>query len=121
MRANQTGDAELFASTWAEDGIVSTPGNPPVQGRDSIVAAFRRRPPLPPGGSMTVHPTELQVMSADWAYAFGVDTIAYTPPGANEPVTETMNFLVIIRRTPEGWKTYREVLSANQPRSAPRP
>ena len=114
MRANATGDAALFATTWAEDGIMSLPGSPPVHGRDAIVDAFRNRPPLPPGARMTVHPTELQVMSPDWAYAFGVDTLRFTPPGAAEPVIETMTFLVLIRKTDEGWKTYREVLSANQ-------
>ena len=113
MRASETGDAALFASTWAEDGIMSVPGSPPVRGRDAIVEAFRNRPPLPPGGRMTVHPTELQVLSADWAYAFGVDTLTYTPSGGAEPVIETMTFLVLIRRTADGWKTYREVLSAN--------
>lgn len=44
MRAHNTGDAELFASTWAEDGILSAPGSPPIRGRDSIVSAFRRSP-----------------------------------------------------------------------------
>lgn len=75
MRANQTGDAELFASTWAEDGVMSNPGSPPVRGRDAIVAAFRSRPPLPPGATMTIHPSELRVLSGEWAYAFGVDSL----------------------------------------------
>jgi uncharacterized protein (TIGR02246 family) len=121
MQANQTGDAELFASTWAQDGIMSTPGSPPIHGRDSIVAAFRRRPPLAPGSSMTIHPTEMQILSPEWAYVFGVDTLRYSPEGAAEPVTETLTFLVLVRKTPEGWQTYREVLSANQPRSALHP
>lgn len=30
-------------------------------------------------------------------------------------MTETSTFLVLIRKTAEGWQTYREVLSANQP------
>ena len=88
-------------------------GSAVLHGRDAIVEAFRNRPPLPPGARMTVHPTELAVLSADWAYAFGVDTLAYTPPGATEPVIETMTFLVLIRKTADGWKTYREVLTAN--------
>lgn len=114
-RANQTGDAELFASTWAEDGVMSAPGTPPVRGRDAIVADFRRRPPLPAGATMTIHPSEIRVLSPEWAYAFGVDSLTYTPEGAAEPVKETSTFLVLVRKTSEGWQTYREVLSANQP------
>ena len=114
-RANRTGDAELFASTWAKEGILSRAGQPLLRGRDSIVAAFSQRPPLPPGADMTLHPIEMRVLSGEWAYAFGVDSLTYTPDGAAEPVTETSTFLVLIRKTPEGWKTYREVLSANSP------
>jgi uncharacterized protein (TIGR02246 family) len=113
-KANQTGDAELFASTWAADGIMSDAGSPPVHGRDSIVARFRRRPPLPPGARMTIHPTELRIQNAEWAYVMGVDTLTFTPPGASALVQQTWTFLVILRKTAEGWQTYREVLSANQ-------
>ena len=114
MRANQTGDAELYATTWAIDGILSDAGSPPVHGRDSIVARFRRRPPLPPGAKMTIHPTELRIQSDQWAHIMGVDTLSFTPPNAATPVRETFTFLVILRKTSEGWQTYREVLSANQ-------
>lgn len=112
-RAEDTGDAGLFASTWAEDGIMSLPGGPPIFGRDAIVAAFRSRPPLPPDGKLEIHPIEIRVLSADWAYAFGVDTLTYTPPGEQKPRREESTFLVLVRKTPAGWKTYREVLSAS--------
>ncbi len=121
MRANETGDAELFASTWAEDGVMSASGSPPVHGREGIVADFRRRPPLPPGAKMTIYPSELRVLSGEWAYAFGVDSLKYTPEGAPEPVVETSTFLVLIRKTAEGWQTYREVLTAHQPTGGPQP
>jgi len=81
-RANQTGDAELFASTWAGDGAMSAPGAPLVQGREAIAEAFRARPPLPPGANLTIHPMELRVLSADWAYAFGVDSLRYEQGGS---------------------------------------
>ena len=113
-RANESGDADLYATTWAVDGIMSYDGSSPVHGRDSIVAAFRRRPSLPPGARMTIHPTELRIQSAEWAYVMGVDTLRFTPPNASAPVQETSTFLVVLRKGSEGWQTYREVLSANQ-------
>ena len=114
MRANETGDAELFATTWAVDGMMSEAGSPPVQGRDSIVARFRRRPPLPPGAKMTIHPTELRILSPEWAYVMGVDTLRFTPPNAGSSAMQTFTFLVVLHKTSEGWQSYREVLSANQ-------
>ncbi len=114
MRSNETGDAELFATAWAKDGIMSDAGTPPVHGRDSIVARFRRRPPLPPGAKMTIHPTEFRIQSAEWAYIMGVDTLTSPSSNASGPIQKTFTFLVVLRKTSEGWQTYREVLSANQ-------
>ena len=107
-------DSELYASTLHHDAIISMPGNPPIRGRAALKAAFESRPPLPPGSTFEVVPTELEIIDADWAYAFGVDTLTI-PLGGNEPpVIQTMTFMVLIRRTPDGWKTFREVISADQ-------
>ena len=114
QQADQTGDAELFATTWAEDAMISMPGSPPVQGREAITADFQRRPPLPPGARYTIHPTEIRALSAEWAYVWGVDSLRYTPEGAAEPVTETSTFLVLLRKTPDGWQGFREVIGTNQ-------
>jgi uncharacterized protein (TIGR02246 family) len=114
QEADQTGDAELFASTWTEDAMISMPGRPPIQGREAITADFRRRPPLPPGARFTIHPTEIRALSPEWAYVWGVDSLTYTPEGADEAVTETSTFLVLLRKTPEGWQGFREVIGANQ-------
>lgn len=113
-RAFAEGDAELYASAFDEDAIISMPGSPPVRGRKGIKAAFENRPPLPPGATFEVNPTEIEVISPEWAYAFGTDTLSYTPPGESSKVEETMTFIVLIRKTRDGWKTFREVLSADQ-------
>ena len=63
---------------------------------------------------MTIHPTELRIQSEEWAYVMGVDTLRFSPPNAATPVQQTFTFLVVLHKTPEGWQTYREVLSANQ-------
>jgi uncharacterized protein (TIGR02246 family) len=114
-RAYDTDDAELYASAFADDAVVSMPGAKPIRGLEALKAMFKSRPPLPPGATFEVNPTELEIINGDWAYAFGTDTLTL-PAGADEPpVVETMTFMVLIRRTPEGWKTFREVVSADQP------
>jgi uncharacterized protein (TIGR02246 family) len=112
-RANETGDAELFGSAWAEDGILAYSGNAPIRGRASIVAAFRSRPPLPPGMTMSIHPTEIEVLSSEWAYVMGVDSLKQAPVGSAAPITKTSTFLVLLRKTDEGWQTYREAIAEN--------
>ena len=102
-------DVELYLSAFDRDAIVSMPGRPPVRGHDALRTLFMNRPALPPGATFTVEPLEITPLSSDWAYAFGTDTLAL-PDGSRE----TMTFLVLIRKTQEGWKTFREVLSADQ-------
>jgi uncharacterized protein (TIGR02246 family) len=115
QKAHDTKDSKLLASTWAKDGILTIAGSPPIRGRDPIVSAIGNMPPLPPGGKMTIHPIEVQVLSSEWAYVFGIDSLKYTPRGATEQVNKTSTFFVLVRKTPEGWQTYRETLSPNQP------
>lgn len=111
--AYKNDDAELYASTLASDAIVSMPGSKPVVGRDALIAAFKSRPPLPPGATFEVNPTEVEMISAEWAYAFGTDTLTI-PNGEAVPLVQTMSFMVLLRKTPAGWKTFREILSADQ-------
>jgi len=102
-------DSELYASTLHEDAIISMPGALPIRGRQALTTVFESRPPLPPNATFEVEVRELEVISADWAYVFGTDTL--TIPGSTE---QTMTFMVLLRRTAEGWKTFREVLSSDQ-------
>ena len=111
-RAYRNNDSELYASTLHEDAIVSMPGVPPVRGREALKTMFESRPAMPPESTFEVNPTEIEIINGDWAYAFGTDTLTFPVPGA-DPVVTTMTFMVLIRRTPEGWKTFREVLSAD--------
>jgi uncharacterized protein (TIGR02246 family) len=112
--AHANNDAALFGSTWMEDGIMSLSGQPMAVGKDAIVNSFKNQPPLPPGADFKINPLEIKVINQDWAYAFGVDSLNFTPVGYSVPQKQTFTFLVLLRNTPDGWKNYREVLSANQ-------
>ncbi|MBA2331022.1 MAG: DUF4440 domain-containing protein [Flavisolibacter sp.] len=107
-------DAALFGSTWMQDGIMSLPGAPMAVGKDAIVNAFKNQPALPPGADFKINPLEIKVINEDWAYVFGVDSLTMTPLGYTVPQKQTFTFLVLLRKTADGWKNYREVLSANQ-------
>ena len=108
-RAYATNDVELYLSGFDEDAVVSMPGLGPAGGHAALRALFENRPPLPPGATFKVEPLEIEAVSVDWAYAFGTDTVEYA-----DGKMETMTFLVLIRKTANGWKTYREVLSPDQ-------
>lgn len=114
QKAHDTKDEKLLASTWAKDGILIMAGQPPIYGREAIVSTLNNMPPLPPGGKMEIHPKEIEILSSEWAYVFGVDSLKYTAPGATNETVETTSFFVLVRKTTEGWQTYRETLTPNQ-------
>lgn len=109
-QAYATNDADLYLSAFDVNAVVSMPNVSPIQGHEVLRDAFEQRPALPPGATFTVEPLEIEPLSPDWAYAFGTDTLRFA-----DGKKQTMTFLVLIKRTSEGWKTFREVLSADQP------
>lgn len=109
-KAYATNDVGLYLSAFEPDAIVSMPRMPPVHGHDELREAFLNRPELPPGATFEVNPLEIEALSSEWAYAFGNDTLEFA-----DGTKESMTFVVLIRKTDEGWKTFREVLSADQP------
>ena len=114
-KAYGTNDPDLYLSAFDEDAIVSMPNSPPVRGHDELRTAFENRPELPPGATFEVNPLEIEPLGPEWGYAFGTDTLEFTPPGSYERAKQTMTFLVLIRKALDGWKTFREVVSSDQP------
>lgn len=107
------GDFEAQAAIYASDAIYSEPGLPPVRGRDSIRTALERG--TPPGATLEIEPMETRILGPDWLYEMGTGTITFTPEGAAEPVSGSSTYLVLFRRTAEGWRIHREALSADEP------
>lgn len=113
-------DVDAMASLYARDAIFSPRDGPQVHGRDSIRAYFDRH--VPPGVNADIEVTDLRVLSPEWAYAYGTISLAFTPEGMSAPVELPATFLVMLRNTSEeGWKIYRESLSADAPLLPPNP
>ena len=108
-RSYSDDDVDLYLSAFDPDAVVSMPGLAPARGHEELRTLFTNRPALPPGATFSVEPLELAPLSSDWAYAFGTDTL-----GLADGSKQTMTFLVLVRKTEAGWKTFREVLSADQ-------
>lgn len=109
------GDFAGVASHYAEDAVASFPGAPPVTGRAAIQSAMEET--TPEGATLTIEPSETQILSNDVAYDVGLSTQSFTPEGADEPTESTSSYLVILNRTADGWKITRGVVSSNEPPS----
>lgn len=107
------GDFEAQAAFYTADAILSMPGTGVIQGRDSIRAALERT--TPPGATLDIRPLEVRSLGSDWRYELGTGTFTFTPEGSDAEQRATSTYLVLMKRTQDGWRLHREVLSANAP------
>ena len=101
-----SGDFASLGELVTEDVIAVGPGGPQW---DSLRAASEF--PWPPGATLDIDPREVRIINSDWAYELGSSTATYVPPGQSERRTLQDTYLVLFRRTPDGWKLHREVAS----------
>lgn len=111
--AYNAGNFEKTADLPHPEMIYSPPGRPPIRGRDSIVAYEKKTRPR--GATIDLRPIETRVLSSDWVYEMGLATLTFAPEGAKKAQSAESTYLAIFRKTPDGWKTYRESISSNQP------
>lgn len=101
-----SGDFAALGALVTDDVIAVGPGGPQW---DSLRAASEF--PWPPGATLDINPREVRIINSEWAYELGSSTATYTPEGHSERITLQDTYLVLFRRTPDGWKLHREVAS----------
>lgn len=111
MEAYNAGDFEKTAKVSHPEMIYSPPGHPPIRGRDSVAAHEKKT--RPPGATIDLKPIDTRILSSEWVYEFGTATVTFTPEGADSSRSAKSTYLAIFRKTPDGWKTYRETISTN--------
>ena len=109
-QAVASGNFDKLSTGLAEGAVMVPPGGPKW---DAMFKSSKL--PFPPGATIDITPIEIRVLSPEWAYEFGTSVLTYKPAGA--AAAETMNdtYLVLFRKTPGGWKLFREVASSNLP------
>lgn len=111
VEAYNAGDFEKTAKVSHSEMIYSPPGHPPIRGRDSVTAHEKKT--RPPGATIDLKPIDTRILSSEWVYEFGTATVTFTPEGADRSRSAESTYLAIFRKTPDGWKTYRETISTN--------
>ncbi len=110
------GNFDQLGAMLAEGAIMVPPGGPQW---DAMYASSKL--PFPPGATIAIKPIEIRVLSDDWAYEFGNSTVTYKPAGADTTQTMQDTYIILFRKTPGGWKVFREVASSNLPVQTPTP
>lgn len=100
------GDWERLGSLVTEDALVVQASG---AAWDSMFAASET--PFPPGSTLEIQPRETHVLTADRVVEIGRGVVTWTPEGAESSRTLDGTYMVLLVRTPDGWKLHREVES----------
>ncbi|HMI31158.1 MAG TPA: SgcJ/EcaC family oxidoreductase [Candidatus Limnocylindrales bacterium] len=121
IRAWQTGDADLFASLFAEDGALLRPGGALTVGRDKIRSRMR-------DVFSRVRMTEGTITTADvfvigeTAYETGTWVFTLGPIGSTTSEPDSGNYVEIWKRVNEKWKMWRDIgVPKGMPPATPAP
>jgi ketosteroid isomerase-like protein len=105
------GDIEAILAYWADDGVVYSPGMPPVIGKDALRAYVTASLAVP--GFRIEWSAERAVLSFDGTLGYTTGTNAVTMNGADgQPVTQRGHFLAVWRRAGDTWECVEDVLIA---------
>jgi uncharacterized protein (TIGR02246 family) len=117
-------DAAKLASFYTDDATLMPPNGPMVKGRPNIEAYWR--------GAFEQGLTTLQLRPMESAIAgsqgfeAGTATVTLksgpTQPGAagsGAALTDTAKYVVVFKRTPEGWRMAYDIYNSDMPAPAP--
>lgn len=105
LAAYNAGNAADLAPLYTADAVFLPANAAPVEGRDSIRAHFDRL--LSAGPTLKVSPHEVKPLGPDWTTAGGTYRVTVTPEGADEPTVTKGSYLILVRKTGDGWKLFR--------------
>lgn len=106
-------DIGRVADFFHPELIYSPVGNPPIRGPDSAMTYENRNMVF--GATFDFEPIETRVLTDRWAYQLGTSTLRFTAEGwEEEEQAVTATYLDLFRKTDDGWKVYRSVISSNQ-------
>jgi len=106
-----TGRIEAMLPLLADGAVMVHPGAPDWKAMEAAASGA----PFPSSARIAIRPIEVEVLSDEWAYEFGTSTTTYNPPDTKELVQLRDTYLILFRKTAQGWKAFREVASSSPP------
>ena len=111
MEAAGAGDAAALTALYTSDAYIMPPNMEMIQGQEAIRGLWNDMFSM---GAPNLRLTTVDVMgSGDLAYEVGSYSIEMSMEGS--PVSETGNYLVVWRRTADGWKLHADMWNSDQP------
>jgi uncharacterized protein (TIGR02246 family) len=113
-------DAAAFASNYAADAVLMTPGMAPMKGSDGIRAGTTQLL-ADPNLKLDFASDRVEVAdSGEMAATRGNYTMTTTDPVSKKPVTDTGSYVTVYRKQKDGaWKAALDISTSEKPPVAP--
>ncbi|MCK9278966.1 MAG: DUF4440 domain-containing protein [Methanoculleus sp.] len=106
----QKGDASILTPIYAEDAVVFPPDAPMIQGRGAIEEFWRT---VMASGVKEAELTTIELSGdGDYLHERGTGILRVRPPG-EAPAEQKIKFVVVWKRTPDGWKNLWDIWNAS--------
>jgi len=116
LAAVDTRDAARVAPYYAADGLFLVPNVPRAHGREAVQAVWAQLLSAP-NLELAWTPTSIEMaQAADMAYEVGSYRLAMDVP--NGRVEDDGKYVVVWRKTAEGWKVAADIFNSSRPLSA---
>lgn len=113
--AANAGDADLWASVYAPEGVLLPPNHPPVEGRAAIRDYMAQEFFGVFDVQMEDRTVEL-VVDGNMAFRRGSGTLTLTPKNGDPAIDDHMSYLEVWLRQSDGsWKLSQDAFNSNQP------
>ncbi len=100
------GDADALGMWYTVDALLMGPNANPIEGREAITANFKEV--LAAGGTLRLTSDEVEVFG-DVAHEVG----RYVQEASDGSHVDHGKYIVIWKRTEDGWKLYRDIWNSN--------
>lgn len=113
-----SGDVTRLGDLYTDDAVVMNNQQPALQGKPAILQSAQALVDQFTV-NMSITPVDTQI-AGDLAYEHGSFTMSLTPKAGGDPMQNSGNYIVVLKRGADGgWRLHREIGNNNQPPPAP--
>lgn len=112
--AYNAGDAAILAALYSVDAIMMPDHHAAIEGQPAIQQYFEELF-AQYTGNITITPGDTEI-TGDLAHEHGTFSVTVTPKAGGNAMTDNGNYLVILKRQPEGtWKLHHDIDNSSNP------
>lgn len=114
IAAENAGDAAALAELYTENGVYMPANAPAAEGRSAIQSSYEGMFKQYKAQADAT-PVSVVEITGDWAFERGTFKTTLTPVDGGDPVEDAGKYVVVTRKTGDGWKVHYLIWNSDNP------